>query len=118
MIRKGRFDQLFFLDLPTERERMHILDIHLRANDADPAGFNLAALAAITKSWSGSEIEQGVRAGLVRAWQEGHALSERDLMWAMSRMVPLSRTMSEQIKALRAWSMERAVSASAREPAA
>ncbi|MBA4743377.1 MAG: AAA family ATPase [Azoarcus sp.] len=118
VIRKGRFDQLFFLDLPTERERMHILDIHLRANDADPAGFNLAALAAITKSWSGSEIEQGVRAGLVRAWQEGHALSERDLMWAMSRMVPLSRTMSEQIKALRAWSMERAVSASAREPAA
>jgi len=82
---------------------------------ADPARFNLAALAAVTKNWSGSEIEQGVRAGVVHAWQEHRELTERDVMWAMSRMVPLSRTMSEQIKALRAWSMERAVSASARE---
>jgi hypothetical protein len=52
---------------------------------------------------------------VVRAWQERRELGERDVMWAMSRMVPLSRTMSEQIKALRTWSMERAIPASARE---
>lgn len=115
VIRKGRFDQLFFLDLPTDAERQRILDIHLRANGADPAAFNLAALSAVTKNWSGAEIEQGVKAAVVRAWQERRAFNERDVMWAMSRMVPLSRTMAEQIKALRAWSLERATPASARE---
>lgn len=115
VIRKGRFDQLFFLDLPTDAERQRILDIHLRANGADPAAFNLAALSAVTKSWSGAEIEQGIKAAVVNAWQAGRAFNERDVMSAMSRMVPLSRTMAEQIKALRAWSLERATPASARE---
>lgn len=115
VIRKGRFDQLFFLDLPTDAERQRILDIHLRANGAEPAAFNLAALSAVTKSWSGAEIEQGIKAAVVNAWQAGRAFNERDVMSAMSRMVPLSRTMAEQIKALRAWSLERATPASARE---
>lgn len=114
VIRKGRFDQLFFLDLPTDAERMRILDIHLSANGADPSRFNLAALAAVTKNWSGAEIEQGVKAAVVRAWQERRDFNERDVMWSMSRMVPLSRTMAEQIKALRAWSTERATPASAK----
>ena len=117
VIRKGRFDQLFFLDLPTDTERQRILDIHLRAHDADPAAFNLAALSAVTKNWSGAEIEQGVKAGVVAAWQAGRPFNERDVMSAMSHMVPLSRTMAEQIKALRAWSLERATPASAREGA-
>ncbi|MDX5362996.1 MAG: AAA family ATPase [Pseudazoarcus pumilus] len=117
VIRKGRFDQLFFLDLPTDAERQRILDIHLRANGADPAAFNLAALSAVTKNWSGAEIEQGVKAGVVQAWQGRRELNERDVMSAMSHMVPLSRTMSEQIKALRVWSQERATPASAREGA-
>jgi len=115
VMRKGRFDQLFFLDLPTDSERQRILDIHLSANGADPARFNLAALSAATKNWSGAEIEQGVKAAVVDAWQAGRDFGERDVMLALSRMVPLSRTMSEQIKALRVWSQERATPASARE---
>lgn len=115
VMRKGRFDQLFFLDLPTDAERQRIVDIHLRANGADPARFNLAALSAATKNWSGAEIEQGVKAAVVDAWQAGREFGERDLMLALSRMVPLSRTMSEQIKALRVWSQERATPASAKE---
>lgn len=115
VIRKGRFDQLFFLDLPTDAERQHILDIHLRANGADPANFNLAALSAVTKNWSGAEIEQGVKAAVVDAWRAQRDFTERDAMLAMSHMVPLSRTMSEQIKALRVWSQERATPASAKE---
>lgn len=117
VIRKGRFDQLFFLDLPTDAERQRILDIHLRANGADPNAFNLAALSAVTKNWSGAEIEQGIKAAVVNAWQAGRDFNERDVMSATSRMVPLSRTMAEQIKALRAWSLERATPASAKESA-
>lgn len=120
VIRKGRFDQLFFLDLPTEAERMRIIDIHLRSAGAGAgagtaSAFNLAALAAVTKNWSGAEIEQGIRAAVVHAWQENRPFTERDVMWSMSRIVPLSRTMAEQIKALRAWSAERATPASLKE---
>ncbi len=117
VIRKGRFDQLFFLDLPGDEERASILEIHLRAAGGDPAAFNLKALAALTRGWSGAEIEQGVQAAVVHAWQEGRAFTERDVMWSASRIVPLSRTMEEQIKQLRFWSQERATPAS-RKPAA
>ncbi len=114
VIRKGRFDQLFFLDLPTEEERMRIVEIHLAAAGGDPAAFNLKTLAVVTKGWSGAEIEQAVRAAVVHAWQEGRAFTERDVLWSTSRIVPLSRTMAEQIKQLRIWSQDRATPASAK----
>jgi SpoVK/Ycf46/Vps4 family AAA+-type ATPase len=114
VIRKGRFDQLFFLDLPTEEERTRILEIHLAAAGAEPAAFNLKTLAVVTKGWSGAEIEQGIRAAVVHAWQEGRAFNERDVLWSSSRLVPLSRTMAEQIKQLRIWSQDRATPASAK----
>lgn len=114
VIRKGRFDQLFFLDLPTDEERKRIFEIHLHRVGAEPAGFDLGALAAVTRAWSGAEIEQAVRAAVVRAWETGKPVTDRDVMWAASRMVPLSRTMEEQIKRLRAWSQERATPASAK----
>ncbi len=117
VIRKGRFDQLFFLDLPSEQERTAILDIHLRAVGGDPAAFNLKSLAVITRNWSGAEIEQAIRAAVVHAWQEKRTFTERDVFWSTSRMVPLSRTMEEQIKQLRVWSQERATPAS-RKPSA
>jgi ATP-dependent 26S proteasome regulatory subunit len=112
VIRKGRFDQLFFLDLPTEEERTGIIQIHLRAAGADPAEFNMKTLAVLTRSWSGAEIEQAVKSASVHAWEEGREMNERDLFWSTSRIVPLSRTMSEQIKALRTWSQDRATPAS------
>ncbi len=112
VIRKGRFDQLFFLDLPTEEERHGIIEIHLRMAGADPAGFNLKTLAVLTRSWSGAEIEQGIKSAAVHAWEEGREMNERDVFWSTARIVPLSKTMSEQIKALRTWSQDRAMPAS------
>ncbi len=112
VIRKGRFDQLFFLDLPNDEERARIIEIHLRAVGADPAQFNLRTLAVVTKLWSGAEIEQAIKAAVVHAWQEQRAFNERDVIWSTSRIVPLSHTMAEQIKALRNWSQERATPAS------
>ena len=112
VIRKGRFDQLFFLDLPTEEERTGIIQIHLRNAGADPAAFNLKTLAVLTRSWSGAEIEQAVKSAAVHAWEDGREMNERDLFWSASRIVPLSKTMSEQIKALRTWSQDRATPAS------
>ncbi len=112
VIRKGRFDQLFFLDLPTEEERIGIIEIHLRTAGADPAEFNLKTLAVLTRSWSGAEIEQGIKSASVHAWEEGRELNERDVFWSTARIVPLSKTMSEQIKALRTWSQDRATPAS------
>ncbi len=112
VIRKGRFDQLFFLDLPTEDERKAILGIHIRAMGADPADFNLNLLAAVTKNWSGAEIEQAIKAARLRAYQDKRPFTDNDIIWNTARMVPLSRTMEEQIKQLRLWSINRATPAS------
>jgi len=118
VIRKGRFDQLFFLDLPTDDERMRIAEIHLRAAGADPGDFSLRTLAVVTKNWSGAEIEQAIKAAVVHAWQEQRRFNERDVLWSTSRIVPLSHTMAEQIKQLRIWSQERATPASRKSVAA
>ena len=112
VIRKGRFDQLFFLDLPTDEERKAILYIHILAHGGDPEKFNVNLLAAATKNWSGAEIEQAVKAARIRGYQEGRAFNDQDVIWNTARMVPLSRTMEEQIKQLRLWSVNRATPAS------
>lgn len=118
VIRKGRFDQLFFLDLPNEDERAAILRIHIAAYGGDPDGFNLKLLTAVTKNWSGAEIEQVIKAARIRAYQEGRPFTEQDVVWNTARMVPLARTMEEQIKQLRLWSVNRATPASAKRESA
>ena len=112
VIRKGRFDQLFFLDLPSDEERRAIFRIHIRAYGADPDTFNMNLLAIVTKDWSGAEIEQAVKAARIHAFQEGRVFDEKDITYTSARMVPLSRTMEEQIKHLRQWSQTRATPAS------
>jgi SpoVK/Ycf46/Vps4 family AAA+-type ATPase len=112
VIRKGRFDQLFFLDLPTEDERKAILSIHIQAAGGALEKFNLSLLTAVTKNWSGAEIEQVIKAARIRGYQEGREFSDQDVVWNTARMVPLSRTMEEQIKQLRLWSVNRATPAS------
>lgn len=112
VIRKGRFDQLFFLDLPSDEERRAILRIHIQAFGADPDTFNLGLLAAATKNWSGAEIEQAIKAARIRGYQDGRMFNEQDVIWNTARMVPLARTMEEQIKQLRLWSTNRATPAS------
>ena len=112
LMRKGRFDQLFFLDLPTGRERGEIFRIHIRLQGEDPQQFDLGYLAAATKGWSGAEIEAAVKSARMEAWQEGRSFNEQDLIRQTVNMVPLSRTMEEQIQAIRDWSYQRAVPAS------
>ena len=112
MIRKGRFDEVFFLDLPSEPERLEIFKIHITRNGGNPEEFNLKALSIITKEWSGAEIEQAVNAARVDAYAESRAFNSRDVSRNVARMVPLSRTMYEQVKQLRQWSQSRATLAS------
>lgn len=114
VIRKGRFDQLFFLDLPTDEERRAIFRIHIEAYGGDPDTFNMNLLSIVTKDWSGAEIEQAVKASRIHAYQEGRMFDEKDITYISARMVPLSRTMEEQIKHLRQWSQTRATPASKR----
>ncbi len=113
LLRKGRFDEIFFCDLPTEQERRVILEIHLRAHGADPGDFRAEVLVHLTRGWSGAELEQAVLAARLAARREERAFVERDLLRSIEQAVPLSRTMSEQIRALREWAYGRAVPASA-----
>jgi hypothetical protein len=112
VIRKGRFDQLFFLDLPSDEERKTIFRIHIAAFGMDADAFNLNLFAAATREWSGAEIEQVVKAARIRAFTENRPLVQNDIIWNTARMVPLSRTMGEQIKELRQWAQTRATPAS------
>jgi SpoVK/Ycf46/Vps4 family AAA+-type ATPase len=116
LMRKGRFDQLFFLDLPNKEERAEIFRIHIQRNGGDPSDFNLAYLAAATKDWSGAEIEQVVRSARIDAYQEDRDFSHKDIERNAVRQVPLSQTMTEQIKAIKDWSFKRAVPASRNAP--
>ena len=112
LMRKGRFDQLFFLDLPHKDERREIFRIHILANGGDPEDFNLGYLAASTKEWSGAEIEQAVKSARIDAYQEDRPFNERDVVNNIVATIPLSRTMVEQIKAIKDWCFKRAITAS------
>ena len=112
VIRKGRFDQVFFVDLPNEDERKQIFTIHLAKNRCDPAKFDLVFLAKATKGWNGAEIEQIVVSSVVDAYSENRTLTEDDLHRVISSTVPLSVTMEDQIKAIKSWAHDRALNAS------
>jgi SpoVK/Ycf46/Vps4 family AAA+-type ATPase len=113
MIRKGRFDEVFFVDLPSDEERLEIFKIHLNRRGEDASRFNLAQLDQFTKGWAGAEIEQCVISALTKAKLEGREICDEDLISVAVKIVPLSRTMKEQISHIRAWAFERAVKASA-----
>lgn len=112
MIRKGRFDQLFFLDLPIDTEREDIFRIHIEKNGGRVEDFDLGVLAAVTRERTGAEIEQIVKAARVEAFTENRTFTQRDIAQSSNRIVPLSKTMREQIKQLRDWSYDRAAPAS------
>jgi SpoVK/Ycf46/Vps4 family AAA+-type ATPase len=113
MIRKGRFDEVFFVDIPHEHEQFEIFKIHLIQRGLDPAGFNIKQLTKFTTGWTGAEIEQCVVSALTRARLDDRDLSQQDLINIAVKLVPLSRTMKEQISHIRAWAFERAIRASA-----
>jgi SpoVK/Ycf46/Vps4 family AAA+-type ATPase len=112
IIRKGRFDQVFFVDLPNEEERKQIFTIHMKRNKCDVERFDLVFLAKATNGWNGAEIEQAVVSAVVDAYAENRQLTEDDLYKMISATVPLAVTMEEQIKAIRSWAHERALNAS------
>jgi SpoVK/Ycf46/Vps4 family AAA+-type ATPase len=115
IIRKGRFDQVFFVDLPEVDERLEIFKIHLSRRGVDPAGIELKWVADHTEGWTGAEIEQVVVASLIAARLANEPLSDDHLYRSMRQFVPLSKTMKEQVGALRAWAFDRALRASAKQ---
>ncbi len=112
LLRKGRFDEIFFFDLPSVHERAQILAIHLRAHGRDPSRHQLEPLATACEHFSGAELEQVVIAALYRAFQKGRDLLDEDLLLAAKATVPLFRTAEEPIKRLREWASARARRAS------
>jgi ATP-dependent 26S proteasome regulatory subunit len=115
LIRKGRFDELFFVDLPSVLERKQIFAIQLTKRKRQPADYDLDLIAEAAKGFSGAEIESAVQTALYAAFARKQELSNDELLTALSSTVPLSITRSEEIAALRAWAKDRAVWASVPE---
>jgi SpoVK/Ycf46/Vps4 family AAA+-type ATPase len=111
VIRKGRFDQVFFVDLPSDEERKEILEIHMRRNAIDPSRFDLILLASATRGWNGAEIEQAVISAKITATASEAPLDQTLMLRTFGRTVPLSKTMEEQLKAIRSWARTRALPA-------
>jgi MoxR-like ATPase len=109
LLRKGRFDEIFFVDLPDAAEREEILRIHLGLRRQDATAFDLAALSAFCDGFSGAEIEQAVIGGALRALQAGRALDTPLLAEEIAATVPLSRSRAEDVQRLRAWAQGRFV---------
>jgi len=111
MIRKGRFDEVFFVDLPVPEEQMEIFKIHLSRRGVDPAQFDIEQLMQFTEGWTGAEIEQCVISAITKARLADREVVEHDLISIAAKQVPLSRTMKEQINHIRGWAFERAIRA-------
>ena len=107
MLRRGRFDELFFVDLPNYHERKDIFGIHLTKRLINPEQFDLGRLADMTEGFSGAEIEQVVLTAMVEAFNKGDALNQNEMEIASEDTVPLSVTMEEKIFQLREWARTR-----------
>jgi len=113
MLRKGRFDEIFFVDLPHAQERREIFAIHLARRGRDPLTFDLNQLALATEGFSGAEIEQVVISGLYDAFEQNRDLTTQDLLNNIQATIPLSQTMEQEIARLRRWGKTHARPASA-----
>jgi SpoVK/Ycf46/Vps4 family AAA+-type ATPase len=111
LLRKGRFDEIFFVDLPKAEGREAILRIHLQKNKQDPARFDLKRLASACEGFSGAEIEQAIVAALYEVHAENRPLDAEAIEREMGSTRPLSVVMAEKVAELRAWAASRAVSA-------
>jgi hypothetical protein len=115
LIRKGRFDELFFVDLPNQAERKQIFAIQLARRKRNPADFDLEQVANAAQGYSGAEIDAAVQGALYAAYSEKKPLTTRSLIDALGQTVPLSVTRAEEIATLREWARTRAVPASVRD---
>lgn len=111
LMRKGRLDEIFFVDLPTREARSEILALHLGKRGVEPSALDLELLADLSEGFTGAELEQAVVSARYRAAAEGGGVDTEALRQAIEGTVPLSVTMAEDFSALRAWARERCVSA-------
>lgn len=115
LLRKGRFDEIFFVDLPNPKERENIFAIHLKKKGQDPSQYPMEMLGKKTEGFNGAEIEECIKEAMFAAYVEAPdnpKLLSKHLVDAISKTVPLSTTMREQIAALRNWAVTRAKNAS------
>jgi SpoVK/Ycf46/Vps4 family AAA+-type ATPase len=112
-LRKGRFDEIFFVDLPNSEERKEIFTIHLSKRRRDITRFDLDQLVSICDGFSGAEIEQALVAAMYEAFAQDREFTQLDIIAAIKATLPLSKTMSEQVTALRDWARQRARPAAA-----
>lgn len=111
LLRKGRFDEIFFVDLPRPEVRAAIFAMHLKRRNLAGDAFDLDALAQASEGFSGAEIEQAIVSALYDAGGNGAGLDQTVLMHSLQSTRPLSVLMHEQVDALRAWARERCVPA-------
>jgi MoxR-like ATPase len=111
LTRKGRFDEIFFVDLPSAEDRKEIFAVHLRKRKRDPAAFDLDRLAVTSEGFTGAEIQQAIISGLYTAFSRSVELSTDIVLDELGSTKPLSVTRKEEIDALRTWARERAVTA-------
>jgi AAA+ superfamily predicted ATPase len=112
-LRKGRFDEIFFVDLPTQSEREDVFRIHLSKRNRDLDRFDLLQLSKVADGFSGAEIEQALIAAMYDAFAQNREFTQLDIIAAIKATLPLSRTMNEQVTALRDWARQRARPAAA-----
>lgn len=113
LLRKGRFDEIFFIDLPDRTDRMEIFRIHIAKRGRNPKDFDLTKLADAADGFSGAEIEEAVVSSLFDVFDKGQDLSTESILASIESTVPLSETMKEGIERLREWARDRARPASA-----
>jgi ATP-dependent 26S proteasome regulatory subunit len=111
-LRKGRFDEIFFIDLPNRNERRDIFSIHITKRGRDPQKFDLDVLARLSENFSGAEIEQAVISALYDAFETDRDLTNEDIATALKNTVPLAQTMETNINNLRNWARTHARPAS------
>ena len=111
LLRKGRFDEIFFVDLPGPETRKQIFEIHIRKRKRDPAKLDLGVLVELSDGFSGAEIEQAVVSALHEAFAAKSELTMDLLTRALRESPPLSVTMAEKVAELRAWAKNRCVPA-------
>jgi SpoVK/Ycf46/Vps4 family AAA+-type ATPase len=112
VLRKGRFDQIFFVTLPNIQERKSIFSIHLKKNGADLSQINLDMLVKVSEGFNGAEIEQAVNGAMIEAFNSDRPINEQDLVISAGNIVPLSTTMREEIGRMERWAYNRAIPAS------
>ncbi len=108
LLRKGRFDEIFFVDLPQEEERAEIFAIHLKRLGRDPANFDVDELVRVSLGFSGAEIEQAIISALHDSFYENREVTTEDIVGSVKETIPLSHTMNEEIRRLRTWASTRA----------